>query len=139
MSEEDKALLSQSSTPTKPPKTETPAETKTDVPATDVKPTEKGVTDELLASVVTAPETQVAFSMRKGSIPVRTDVDASKMDLCAKQGLAIMKDKSRQLGNGELYLTPDQNGALADILTAFWNRNIAVEKVQKDIAAALKD
>ena len=52
MSEEDKALLSQSSTPTKPPKTETPAETKTDVPATDVKPTEKGVTDELLASVV---------------------------------------------------------------------------------------
>ena len=94
---------------------------------------------QLLASVVTAPETQVAFSMRKGSIPVRTDVDASKMDLCAKQGLAIMKDKSRQLGNGELYLTPDQNGALADILTAFWNRNIAVDKVQKDIAAALKD
>ena len=93
---------------------------------------------KLLASVITAPATQVAFSIRKGSIPIRTDVDASKMDLCAQQGIAIMKDKSRHLGNGEVYLTPDQNGALADILTAYWNRNIPVEKVQKDIAAALK-
>ena len=92
----------------------------------------------LLASVITTPATQVAFSIRKGSIPIRTDVDASKMDLCAQQGIAIMKDKSRHLGNGEIYLTPDQNGALADILTAYWNRNIAVEKVQRDIAAALK-
>lgn len=93
---------------------------------------------QLLAQVVTAPATQVAFSLRKGSIPIRTDVDASTLDACAQQGLAIMKDKSRHLGNGEVYLTPDQNGALADILTAFWNRNIPVEKVQRDIASALK-
>jgi glucose/mannose transport system substrate-binding protein len=88
--------------------------------------------------VITAPATQVAFSQRKGSIPIRTDVDTSKLDACAQQGVAIMKDKSRHLGNGELYLTPDQNGALADILTAYWNRNIPVEKVQRDIASALK-
>ena len=93
---------------------------------------------KLLASVVTAPATQVAFSAKKGSIPIRTDVDASKLDLCAQQGVAIMKDKSRHLGNGEIYLTPDQNGALADILTAYSNRNIPVEKVQKDIVAALR-
>ena len=93
---------------------------------------------QLLASVITAPATQVAFSQRKGSIPIRTDVDTSKLDACAQQGVAIMKDKSRHLGNGELYLTPDQNGALADILTAYWNRNIPVEKVQRDIASALK-
>jgi glucose/mannose transport system substrate-binding protein len=94
---------------------------------------------KLLASVITAPATQVAFSIKKGSIPIRTDVDATKMDVCAQQGLAIMKDKSRQIGNGEIYLTPDQNGALADVLTAYWNRNIPVEKVQKDIAAALRN
>lgn len=93
---------------------------------------------KLLASVVTAPATQVAFSAKKGSIPIRTDVDTSKLDLCAQQGVAIMKDKSRHLGNGEVYLSPDQNGALADILTAYWNRNIPVEKVQKDIVAALR-
>jgi glucose/mannose transport system substrate-binding protein len=92
----------------------------------------------LLASVTTSPAAQVAFSARKGSIPIRTDVDASKLDLCAQIGLTIMKDKSRHLGNGEVYLTPDQNGALADILTAYWNRDIAVEKVQRDIAKALR-
>ena len=92
---------------------------------------------QLLATVITAPATQVAFSNKKGSIPIRTDVDASKMDVCAQQGLTIMKDKSRQLGNGEIYMTPDQNGALSDLITAYWNRNIPVEKVQKDIAAAL--
>ena len=94
---------------------------------------------KLLASVVTTPAVQVAFNSKKGSIPIRTDVDASKMDVCAQQGISIMKDKTRHLGNGEIYLTPDQNGALADILTAYWNRNMPVEKVQKDIASALKN
>jgi glucose/mannose transport system substrate-binding protein len=94
---------------------------------------------KLLATVVTAPTTQVEFNNRKGSIPIRTDVDASKMDLCAQQGLAIMKDKTRQLGSGELYMTPDQNGALTDILTAYWNTNTPVEKVQRDIASALNN
>lgn len=93
---------------------------------------------KLLATVVTTPATQVAFANKKGALPIRTDVDASKLDVCAQQGLAILKDKTRLVGNGEVYLTPDQNGALADILTAYWNRNIPVEKVQRDIAAALK-
>lgn len=93
---------------------------------------------KMLAGLMLSPKVQVAFSDKKGSIPVRTDVDASKMDLCAQQGLAIMKDKSRQVGNGEVYLSPDQNGALEDILTAYWNKNMPVEKVQADIAAALK-
>ena len=94
---------------------------------------------QLLAGVMLVPATQVAFSNKKGSIPVRTDVDVSSMDLCAQKGLAIMKDKSRHLGNGEIYMSPDQNGALTDILTAYWNKNQPVEKVQKDIAAALKN
>jgi glucose/mannose transport system substrate-binding protein len=93
---------------------------------------------KLLASVITAPATQVAFANKKGSIPIRTDVDASKMDPCAQQAITIMKDKSRQIGNGEVYMSPDQNGALADILTAYWNRSMPVEKVQKQIAEALR-
>jgi len=94
---------------------------------------------KLLAAVTTSPATQIEFNIHKGSIPIRTDVDASKMDICAQQGLAIMKDKTRQVGNGEIFMTPDQNGALADILTAYWNTNIPVEKVQRDIASALSN
>lgn len=90
-----------------------------------------------LASVITAPETQVAFSLRKGSIPIRTDVDATQLDLCAQIGISIMKDRSRHLGNGEMYMTREQNQALSDIVTAYWNRNLPVERVQADIARAL--
>ena len=94
---------------------------------------------KVLATVMMAPATQVEFSKIKGSIPVRPDVDVTKMDICAQQGIAVMKDKSRQLGNGEVYLTPDQNGALQDVITAYWNKNIAVDKAQRDIASALKN
>jgi glucose/mannose transport system substrate-binding protein len=83
--------------------------------------------------------TQLEFNKLKGSIPIRADVDTSTMDICAQQGMAIMKDKSRQIGISEVYLTPDQNGALQDILTAYWNTKMPVEKAQKSIANALKN
>jgi glucose/mannose transport system substrate-binding protein len=92
---------------------------------------------QLLASVITAPRTQVAFSAQKGSVPIRPDVDQSALDSCARKGIEILKDKSRVVGNDENYLTPDQNGALSDILTAYWNSNTSVEAVQKLIAVAL--
>jgi glucose/mannose transport system substrate-binding protein len=94
---------------------------------------------QLLARVVTEPRAQVAFSQLKGSIPIRSDVDASQLDVCAQQGLAILRDRTRQVGNDEIYLTPDQNGALADVLSEYWNRNLPVETVQGKFAAALSE
>jgi glucose/mannose transport system substrate-binding protein len=94
---------------------------------------------KLLASVVVAPATQLAFSKLKGSIPVRQDVDVSKLDSCAQKGMAIMKDRQRVLGITEVYLTPDQNGQLQDVLTDYWNTSMPVDKAQKAIAAALAD
>jgi glucose/mannose transport system substrate-binding protein len=94
---------------------------------------------KLLANVTVAPATQLAFSRLKGSVPIRADVDASTMDVCAQAGLAIMKDRSRHVGNGEVYLTPAQNGDLVDVLTAYWNTNMPVEKAQRGIAAALQN
>lgn len=94
---------------------------------------------KLLASVVVAPATQLAFSQLKGSIPVRMDVDAGKLDACAQKGMAVMRDKSRQIGVTEVYLTPDQNGAIQDVLTAYWNTAMPVEKAQKNFAAALRN
>ncbi len=94
---------------------------------------------KLLASTIVAPTTQVAFNKLKGSIPIRGDVDASSMDECARIGIAIMKDRTRHVGIGEVYLTPDQNGAMQDVLTSFWNTRMPVEKAQKGIASALKN
>jgi glucose/mannose transport system substrate-binding protein len=92
----------------------------------------------LLADVVSQPGLQVGFSKLKGSIPVRTDIDAAQLDLCAQKGVEIMKDRTRQAGVTEVYLTPDQNGAMQDVLTAYWNTSMPAAKAQKSIANALK-
>ncbi|WGS47855.1 ABC transporter substrate-binding protein (plasmid) [Burkholderia sp. JSH-S8] len=92
----------------------------------------------LLATVMTSPAVQVAFSARKGSIPVRSDVDGSSLDLCAREGIAIMKDKARQLPNPELLISPDVHGALTDVITNFWNRNQSIDEAQKAFANALR-
>ncbi|MES2742088.1 MAG: ABC transporter substrate-binding protein [Pseudomonadota bacterium] len=94
---------------------------------------------KLLATVITSPEAQVAFNSRKGSIPIRGDIDDSTLDLCAKMGVAIMKDKTRQLPNAEMLISPDLNGALQDVLTNFWNKNQSAEDAQKAFASALKE
>jgi glucose/mannose transport system substrate-binding protein len=92
----------------------------------------------LLAQTMTAPATQVAFNNRKGSIPIRTDVDAKAMDICAQTGLQVMKDPSRHLPNPEMLMSPDLAGALQDIVTKYWNTAQTTDDAVKAIVAALK-
>jgi glucose/mannose transport system substrate-binding protein len=93
---------------------------------------------KLVARVVADPAVQLRFNKLKGSIPVRPDVDQSQLDACARKGMAIVHDRARPLGVMEIYLTPDQNGALQDVLTAYWNTAMPVERAQSAIASALR-
>lgn len=93
---------------------------------------------QTLATLMTSPATQVAFNNKKGSIPIRTDVDSSKMDVCAQAGIRIMKDPSRHLPNAEMLVTPDVNGALQDVITKYWNTNQSVDDAARAFAAALQ-
>ncbi len=92
----------------------------------------------LLATTFTSPKTQVAFNIKKGSIPIRTDVDAKAMDICAQAGLEVMKDPSRHLPNPEMLTSPDTAGVLQDVVTKFWNTNQSADDAIKAIAAAVK-
>jgi len=74
----------------------------------------------------------------KGSIPVRLDADVSSLDPCAQLSMAMMRQPGRPIGVAEVYLTPDQNGGLQDVLTAYWNTAMPVEKAQRSIASALR-
>jgi glucose/mannose transport system substrate-binding protein len=94
---------------------------------------------KLMTKVLLAPATQVSFNKLKGSVPPRADADTSQLDACARAGAAIMRDRNRQVGAPEIYLTPDQNGAVQDALTAYWNTAMPVEKAQKALAAALRN
>jgi len=93
---------------------------------------------QLLATVMTSPATQVAFNNKKGSIPIRTDVDTSKMDQCAQIGLTIMKDKTRHLPNPDMLITPDMAGQISDVITKYWNNDQPVDEVVKALQGAIK-
>ncbi|POF33698.1 ABC transporter substrate-binding protein [Roseibium marinum] len=54
-----------------------------------------------LAKVMISPETQVAFNLKKGSLPVRGDVDLAAANDCMRKGLDI-------LSQGKIIQSPDQ-------------------------------
>jgi glucose/mannose transport system substrate-binding protein len=74
-----------------------------------------------LASVMIDPETQIAFNEKKGSVPVRLDVDVSGMDACAQKGVAALRDPKRQVPTTDFLISPDLSGALDDVITQYWN------------------
>jgi glucose/mannose transport system substrate-binding protein len=75
----------------------------------------------MLAEIMFAPETQVAFNMKKGSVPSRLDVDVSSMDKCAQAGAAALRDPARQVPTTDFLISPDLSGALDDVITQYWN------------------
>ncbi len=91
----------------------------------------------LLATVVTSPAAQVAFNNKKGSIPVRADVDVKAMDICAQAGVSAMSDKSRQIGVPDMLMTPDMVGAVQDVVSNYWNTNQSVDDVIRALQAAV--
>ena len=92
-----------------------------------------------LANLMLDPVTQIAFNMKKGSVPVRTDVDGSSMDACAQKGMAALKDPAHQLPSTSYLISPDENGALDDVITQFLNTpGEKVDDFVAKFAAAVK-
>lgn len=73
-----------------------------------------------LASVMFSPNAQLAFNLKKGSVPVRKDVDLNAANDCMKKGLEI-------IGAGNLVpapnalITPDTNTQLESLYNQFFN------------------
>ncbi len=75
----------------------------------------------MLAKTMISPETQVLFNNKKGSIPIRTDVDTSKMDVCAQIGVKAVQDPAGQAPAANMLISADLDGALQDVVTKFWS------------------
>ena len=92
----------------------------------------------LLATTMMAPETQIAFAQKKGSIPSRMDLDVKTLDLCAQKAVAWIADKSAQIPANELLSPPALTGAVEDVISAFWNDNsMSVDAFVTKVSAAL--
>jgi glucose/mannose transport system substrate-binding protein len=95
---------------------------------------------EVLASTMMAPATQVAFNLKKGSLPVRGDIDLSSANDCMKKGLDILAKGNVVQGTDEL-ISPDTTTQINDLMSAFFNdpsmtREDAQAKFAEIIASA---
>ncbi|WP_337267365.1 ABC transporter substrate-binding protein [Oryzifoliimicrobium ureilyticus] len=80
----------------------------------------KSKAQEQLASVILDPKTQVAFNLKKGSLPVRGDIDMGTANDCMKKGLAILAKPENVLTSGDQLVSPDTQKQLEDLFSEFF-------------------
>ena len=91
----------------------------------------KSKAQEVLASTLLAPATQVAFNLKKGSLPVRGDVDLATANDCMRKGLDILK-KGEVIQWTDQLLSADSQKQKEDLFSEFFaNPSMTVEAAQK--------
>jgi len=95
---------------------------------------DKTAAQEVLASTMLSPATQVAFNLKKGSVPVRGDVDVSAANDCMKKGLEILAAGNIIPDTNQLN-TEDTNNQLNDLFVEFFKTpTLTPEDAQKRFA-----
>lgn len=88
----------------------------------------------VLASTLVSKETQVAFNLKKGSLPIRGDVDLAAANDCMKKGLEILAS-GNILPDPNQTMSPDTSGQIEDLMTEFWaSEDMSAEDAQKKFA-----
>jgi glucose/mannose transport system substrate-binding protein len=73
----------------------------------------------VLASTLVTKEVQVAFNLKKGSLPMRADVDLSAANDCMKKGLEILDHSSAVFPNDIQMIDRDSLNQISDLMTEF--------------------
>ena len=72
-----------------------------------------------LAALLLKPEVQVAFNLKKGSLPVRGDIDMSAANDCMQKGLGLLA-AGALLPDTNMLLTPDTTNQINTLFTEFF-------------------
>ncbi|WP_037082220.1 ABC transporter substrate-binding protein [Neorhizobium vignae] len=100
-----------------------------------LKDAAKTKAQEALASSLLDAKTQVAFNLKKGSLPVRGDVDLAAANDCMKKGLEILA-KGNVVTSTDQLITQDTQKQLEDLMSQFFaNTSITAEEAQKRFVA----
>ena len=95
---------------------------------------EKSAAQEALASTMLSPTTQVAFNLKKGSLPVRGDIDLAAANDCMKKGLEILA-KGNVIPDTNQLMTPDSNTQINGLFAEFFKTpTMTAEDAQKRFA-----
>lgn len=89
-----------------------------------------------LASILLKPETQLNFNLKKGSSPVRGDVDLNAANACMKKALDIFNNHPENvLPSGEATLSSDTTQQLQDLVNEFFSdKSMSVDDFQSHYA-----
>ena len=87
-----------------------------------------------LAALMLKPDTQVAFNLKKGSLPVRGDIDLSTANACMQKGLALLADGALLPDTAQL-ITPDTAEQISTLFIEFFaDASMTVEDAQAEFA-----
>lgn len=90
-----------------------------------------------LAALLVSPEVQVAFNLKKGSLPIRGDVDLAAANDCMKKGLDLLAT-GNLVPSGDQAWSPDVQKQNEDLLVEFWKTDMAPEKAHAQWVTNLK-
>lgn len=89
---------------------------------------------EVLASTLVSKTAQVAFNLKKGSLPVRGDIDMDAANDCMRKGLDILVKGNVIKGIGQM-LSVDSGAQTEDLFVEFFNnKDMSAEDAQKKFA-----
>ena len=92
-----------------------------------------------MASTLVTKEVQVAFNLKKGSLPMRADVDLAAANDCMKKGLEILDHSKAVFPNDVQMLDRDSINQINDLMTNFFSKpEITPADAQKQFADIIK-
>ena len=98
---------------------------------------EKEAAQKRLAALLVSPEVQVAFNLKKGSLPIRGDIDLAAANDCMKKGLEILAG-GNIVPSGDMVWSPDVQKLNEDLMVEFWKSDMAPEVAHQKWVENLK-
>jgi glucose/mannose transport system substrate-binding protein len=93
----------------------------------------------VMASTLVTKEVQVAFNLKKGSLPMRADVDLSAANDCMKKGLAILDGSTAVFPNDVQMIDRDSINQINDLFTEFMaNPEVTAADAQAKFVAIIE-
>ena len=93
-----------------------------------------------MASTMVTKEVQVAFNLKKGSLPMRADVDLSAANDCMKKGLEILDQSTAVFPNDSQMIDRDSLNQINDLFTEFFaNTEMTAADAQAKFASIIEN
>ncbi|MDH6267251.1 glucose/mannose transport system substrate-binding protein [Rhizobium sp. SG_E_25_P2] len=93
-----------------------------------------------LASILVSKETQVSFNLKKGSLPIRGDIDMNAANACMQKGIKILENPDNILPSGEQSFSSDTQKQMEDMWVEFFNTpEMTPEEAQARFVEIIKE